>query len=354
MSTGARNTLLLLICSLGLVFGGAKLTDWFLAIVPASWKYALPGQVPPLYRNLEDGFEHLGVVIVVALLVRATLETASQHEFISLVNQQVKDQIAASTKEVAHNSIRPLEEDIRKLTKGLTYRIANLFDEPLSKILEDSVLNPTFIRPDYTLHIKLKPLPPPASPDLFEVYLGISYEVQNVAMEAVEYPIEFWIDDLIESPSRCRFTRVAFGDDKTRLRSFDIRDLEDGKEIVRQNGVLSLQLKTGKIQPGSTRYVDIQAIQPMRAQDHFVWNMAGLTQKLNIVVELMDHLNFDNLNVFPREMHHCGHEVFQRTAERTANNTLKMRIEQVLLPYQGVEIRWSPHVASAAANQAEA
>jgi hypothetical protein len=319
-----------------------------LLLFGAGWvsHFALPlGQ--DFAAGLGYGLEHLGVVLVVAMLLRATLEAKAQLEFVNLVNEQVRKQIAASTREVEESSIKPLDEHIQKLTKGLTYTISSLFDEPLQKELEKSVFNPKFSRPEYTLRLKLSPLTgaKDAHSDLLEVILDTSYQVKNVAKDAAEYTITFWIDDVIQSASnQCRFTRVAYGDHE-HPHGVDIDELKKNKEIVTEDGVLSLKLKAGSVKPGTSVYVDIQAVQLMRTRDHFVWNLAGLTQKLNIIVELLDGLTFDNFNVYPREMHHLDHAAFLQTAQRPDNHTLKMQIDQVLLPFQGVEIRWFPRSA---------
>jgi hypothetical protein len=64
--------------------------------------------------------------------------------------------------------------------------------------------------------------------------------------------------------------------------------------------------------------------------------------KLDISIELSGQLTFDQLDVYPREMHHLGHEAFVETRDNNIPNVWKLKIDQVLLPFQGVEIRWAP------------
>jgi hypothetical protein len=40
-------------------------------------------------------------------------------------------------------------------------------------------------------------------------------------------------------------------------------------------------------------------------------------------------------------MHHISHETFRNT-EKWTGNTLHISVNEILLPFQGVEIRWAP------------
>src|SRR5271165_498685 len=154
--------------ALALVFGAKPVVAFLL---PAESR---------LHNLLEYGLEHLGVVLVVALVIRATLEAASQSEFLNVVNEQLRSEIKKTTKAVAEESIHPLGDAIKSLTTNLSYRISKFLDAPLRKQLEDSVLNATFFRPEYKLHLKLEPLGGPHPIDgaeLLKVYIVLSYEV---------------------------------------------------------------------------------------------------------------------------------------------------------------------------------
>jgi hypothetical protein len=328
------SSLLILLGGLVLVFA----TAWLNRLVPEQSRFLEP---------LIYGLEHLGVVVVVAMVVRGTLERASQLEFVKVVNDRVKAQIEASistsVSTIAEKSIKPLEASIRKLTEGLTYKITTLFDEPLQEMLRNSVLNPPFIRPKYTLHLKLSPLD--GNPDLLEVFVGLSYEVRNVTTETAKYSIESWLDDVVQVPGvtdikRSHFTLVAYGE-KDPPRPFDIPALKREGCIEQGCGVTSIQVKDVEVEPNCSLYVVLEGEQLMRRQDHFVWNLITLTKRLDIIVELLGGLTVNNFDVFPREMHHIGHDTF-RANQQWVDNTLTMTIDQVLLPYQGVEIRWSP------------
>ncbi len=86
----------------------------------------------------------------------------------------------------------------------------------------------------------------------------------------------------------------------------------------------------------------IEGVQIMRAEDHLVWNLVTITGKLDIEIILEGGLTFDKLGVFPRAMHHIKHEEFLGTCVPKPPNARVYKIEHVLLPYQGIEIRWAP------------
>jgi len=306
-------------------------------IVPARWSHSA--------QSLEYGLDHLGVVLVVAMLVRATLERATQREFVKVVNDRVKAQIEASIGTVSEKTIRPLEKSIEELTERTAYTITTVFEPTLQTMLKESVLNPAFIRPKYLLHLKLIPLDKPTNSDLLKVFVSLCYELRNVTTESRKYSIESWLDDIIQvttisEADRSRFTRIAYGE-KDPPRPFDINALIDEGCISHGEGMTTLQIKDVDVEPNSSLYVAVEGLQLMRNQDHFVWNLITLTKKLEIIVELSGGLTHENFDVFPREMHHIGHEAFQAN-QSWKGDSLNMSIDQVLLPYQGIEIRWSP------------
>jgi len=184
--------------------------------------------------------------------------------------------------------------------------------------------------------------------------------VKNVSDVEREYSIASWLDDIIKlernrDNHRPGFTHIEVGpkisNKPSRTFSLNIPELEEhgathkNEEkgaIDREEGVINLQLRTGPIKPNEIWYVRIDGTQIMRTEDHFVWNLITLTQKLDIFIELSGGLTFDQLSVYPREMHHIGHKAFLDTRDNSTPNTWKMKIDHVLLPFQGVEIRWAP------------
>jgi hypothetical protein len=123
-----------------------------LATVGAQWKKTI--------EALDYGFEHLGAVLVVAWIVRVAIENSSHRQFLSVVNNKVRDQIDQSIQQIAEQSLAPLQESIKKLDDelGFTIRRPGVLDKESLEVLKNKVLSPTFIRTDCNLHLTLEPL----------------------------------------------------------------------------------------------------------------------------------------------------------------------------------------------------
>lgn len=365
---GRTWNVLIFLGGLVLVFAAKSISYLVFLLLPSSWLR--------FEQSLEYGLDHLGLVVVAAMILKVTIEERGQREFVKIVSdrvkgqvetsidtiteksirplgqsiQQLSGQVETSINAVTEKSIRPLEVSISKLTERLTFRIISLLDPSLQKMLKDSVLDPAFIRPEYKLHLKLARLDPAAHPDVLKVFLGLSYNVKNVTPKPAKYSIEAWLEDILQLPStnpiyQSDFTRIAHGDHES-PDDLSIAALQQKNRIIRGNGVLNLRIQDVVVDPDSYLYVEIEGVQLMREQDHFVWNLITLTYKLDIIVELEGGLTRQNLAIFPREMHHIGHQTFAES-QHWVGNKLTMAIDQVLLPFQGIEIRWSPIVPAA-------
>ena len=116
--------------------------------------------------------------------------------------------------------------------------------------------------------------------------------------------------------------------------------------IYREEHVIQLKCETPPIKPKESLRVKIDGMQIMRMEDHFVWNLTTITEEFSISIELLGGLTFDQFEVRPRAMHHRS-EVLKPPTPQTPTGW-KLKIEQTILPYQGIEIRWAPRKARAA------
>jgi hypothetical protein len=69
--------------------------------------------------------------------------------------------------------------------------------------------------------------------------------------------------------------------------------------------------------------------------------MGALTKGFGVSIGFAGGFSRADFQVDARELHHIGREAFRDTFKEE-KNVLSWRINQVLLPYQGVEIWWSP------------
>ncbi|HEV2987889.1 MAG TPA: hypothetical protein VG759_05570 [Candidatus Angelobacter sp.] len=309
--------------------------------------------------------EHLGAVLVVGMLVRVAIEEGYQETFLGSVKEEVKKKIQDGIDQISKESLQPitnqllhakedinqLDSSIQQLATALTYKITQNLDQDLRRVLEDGVLNSPFVRPEYSLNLKLQPFSNrDGSPsDILEVSVTTSYKVTNRSDERAKYLCESWLDDDIR-PSGIResqFTRFVFGkvgsDNKTHfLPVADILALEDDGKIFEHNGALHLKYEIEGIEKGSTYEVIVAGKQLMHRNDIFVWNVVTLTNKIDVTVQLTGGITQKDLDIFPRAIHHAAE---QAAIDKTTDPTkVTMNLHQVFLPYQGVEVRWSPHV----------
>jgi hypothetical protein len=320
----------------------------------------------PNHENLAEYFiEHLGAVLVVGMLIRIAIEEGYQHAFLGSVNEEVKCQIRASIDEISKESLKPLTDELAKakesignlevdlkksisqLATAVTYKLIQGLDDPLLKMLEDRVLNSPFERPEYTIHLTLKPFKDLKS-GILEVDVSTCYKVTNNSGKVASYPIYSWLDDVLRpnGVQECDFTRFTFSrvDDTGKAQQvpgFSLPELEKTGQIKPEDGRLTLNYNIENIPEKATYEVIIEGKQLMRNHDVFVWNLVTLTRKMDLTVELVGGLTPRDLNIFPRAIHHAADEV---KPEGMNTPKITMHVGQVFLPYQGVEVRWSPNV----------
>ncbi len=336
-----------LVLALGLLLaiGSEPAAHWLLSLV--GQKYA------EVINAFAYGFEHLGVVLVVAWVVRVAIEKASQRAFIRVVNNKVREEIERSIDKIATESLAPLKTSIRKLDEelGFAIRRPGILDHDSQEVLKNKILNPKFIRTAYSLHLTLEPLSgsPHAPPGFVRVRSRVIYDVKNITNKTEKYTVEAWVDAMFEPTSigpqdESRFLNFSCGArGQTNFQFYDLGQMKAAGRIRRDHGAVWLghELENG-IPAETTYFADIEAVQIMRAQDIFVWTMSGLTQKLSVSIEFAGGYTPADFHVEARELHHIGREEFRRT-HKDEKGVHSWSINQVLLPHQGVEIWWSLH-----------
>jgi hypothetical protein len=251
----------------------------------------------------------------------------------------------------AKDYINQLDKNIQQLATSLTYKIIQNRDPSLRKVLEDGVLNSLFVRPEYALSLELKPFlnGNGSHSDILELSVITSYKVTNQSDRSASYLVVSWLDDDIR-PSGVResqFTRFVFGpvddvDGKTHLLpTADILALEQEERIFERNGALHLNYEIHRIEKGSTYEVIVAGKQLMHRNDTFVWNVVTLTNQIDVTVELSGGITQRDLDIFPRAIHHAAE---QADIDHRDPTKVTMKLHQIFLPYQGIEVRWSPHV----------
>ena len=326
-------------------------------VVPAIELFVVPNikieWIKKAVEGLSFGTEHLGVALVVLMAVKILIEEASQRQFLNVVNTEVKAQIETSIKAISKDSLEPLQKTIDKVDEALGYTIRRreIIDDQSLAELTDKVLNARFLRSDYCLKLTLEPVSSVGNlpADLVSVRVRTVYRVQNLTKVPAIYPVKAWVETINQPPGvadsqKARFLSLSCGPEAWQNKKsrpvIDLKELIDDKKITEVNGGLWLHYDTeDPIPAGGMYYVDIEAVQLNRKQDLFVWVMGGLTRKLKVSVQFAGGFHPGAFQVDARELHHMEHKDFLDSRPTGKN---EWTIDQVLLPYQGVQIWWTP------------
>lgn len=275
--------------------------------------------------------EHLGVGVFAVTVLKIFIEEAAQEQFLNLLRTDVKDQVGTTV--------------ISFIRRGSWI----LNNQVLKKELEDSILLPHFTRPEYMLTLRLEPLE--NHENLLKVWITLEYDVKNVSDSPRTYPIGAWLDDVIKLDDLTPESMPGFRSVRIGLTDYPIESLTDvrrepgtGRIVFEEQMIQIRDLSTPMINPEARIPISISGMQIMRNADHFVWNLPTITHKLGLLIEVAGGLTFDLLEVCPREMHHMSHEEFIRPKPDLKTNTWTLSIDHVLLPFQGVELRWAPRL----------
>jgi len=321
----------------------------------------------PCLRRWDLGayvLEHLAAVIFVAMLIRLAIEKRAQEEAVEGVSDAVKAEVKKAFVDVnaeieqfntkvgdVKNNLTSVDErlsTIQVVTGGSLYA-QKLKHADREKIAE-TFLDPVFFRPRYDLTVRLTA----KEQDLLNVQIEIDSRLQNISKVPQSLIITAFLDNVLfrqgttNVATESKFHRFEFGPDTEAGRELARRQpfhvSEEGNERfiskVGDNLVFTYDPQI-KIPVGETFFVKVLAEQQMRSSDLFVWIMQAPTENFNIKVNLEGNLTKENFTVIARPMHHVQHESLAPKQD-SDNKTLSWSIETVVLPYQGVQLWWSP------------
>lgn len=226
----------------------------------------------------------------------------------------------------------------REVEEKLTIKIRKVFDDPLLSAPLENVFDPNFVRPWYKLTLTLEPLE--GHQDFLKVSLKNEYVVTNVSGRKREFRVVGWLDDILRPNDEAGFRHFKCGSPGKELTELDVKTYE-----VLQQGRISLEKLTDPpLEHEDSLQVSIEGMQFNRREDLLVFHMVAVTGELDICIKLSGGLTFNELDVYPQPLHHVSHEDFMKTldVDEKVPNVKKYKIAHVLLPYQGVEVRWMP------------
>lgn len=281
--------------------------------------------------------KELGAVLVVSYLIRELIEESQQQAFQNTLSAKVKESLLPAIQQV-----EKLQEDL-----GITIRNEKIIKDAATRnLLTEKVLRPKLVRRNYKLTLTLEG---ETYADRIKVTTESYYLIENLTTEVQEYSIVGWIDIIqdhwLSGAPPGIFTSLAYGpehaEEQDGHRFVDLSYLSSKAKREKLNLELSYPI-VPNLPPQSRYFTKMTAVQYMRCQEQFVWNMAYVTENLEICIVLKGGLNWSNFEVNPRLMHH--QEQFSEKPDISPVNNQDSRswkLNSFLLPYQGVQIWWS-------------
>jgi hypothetical protein len=312
-------------------------------------------------RNIGLGIyvlEHLGAVLFVAMLVRLAIEKQTQKEAVRGVKDAVNEEVRKAFVDVnaqigkfikTVDAVNEKLETIQALTGG------SLYAGKLTPADKDEIkalfLNPAFFRPSYHLTLHLTP-----KGQELTVRITADARLQNISNKPQPFKIEAFLDDFpqpgtISVATASKFHSFEFGPDNpigrdvARRQPFEVSYGENHTFVEAVGNRLRFKYDPQiSIPVEEVYFVKMDAEQQMRTSDLFVWNMQVPTEKFHFKVCLEGDLTTDNFTLIARPMHHGQHDNFAPVKEE--KKELIWQIDNVVLPYQGIQLWWSPKTPS--------
>jgi hypothetical protein len=307
--------------------------------------------------------EHLGAVIFVAMLVRLAIEKRAQEEATQSVSHAVNEEVKKAFVDVNSqiNLFNTRVNDVSASLANVDMRLSTiqvvtggtLYAKKLKPADREEIaatfLNPVFFRPNYNLTIRLTP----KEQDLIDVQIETDSELQNISKQPQPLLIKAFLDNVLfqqgaKSLARSsKFHRFEFGPNTSAG-----RDVARRQPLLVSHGMNDEFVKTVsdnlvfeyapgiEIPPDTIYFVKMYAEQQMRTSDLFVWFMQVATESFSITVNLEGDLTTESFAVIARPMHHGQHSNF--AVKDDDKKKLSWRFEHIVLPYQGIQLWWSP------------
>src|SRR5712671_713726 len=204
--------------------------------------------------------------------------------------------------------------------------------------LEQQVLYPSFLREEFDVLITLTHEPQ----GNIKGTVSLRYYIRNISTQDQTYMVHVYLDEV-------------FGDNSAQLASVAINsnpiDLANPRpgRIHREAGTLRFEYPI--VIPGGDR-VHVQALghQLMADADVWPWHLAGVSDSLHITVTYPQDLFLLLAPIHPVSVNlpAFGLADSSGTAQTTASEdllpyrTTQAAINDILLPFQGFEVRWKP------------
>jgi hypothetical protein len=193
--------------------------------------------------------------------------------------------------------------------------------------LENQVLNPIFLREEFTIAISLN-----TEGEGGEKYvkgsIAMSYFVKNISTKDQDHVIRCNLDEVLGEGSAC-LESVTLDNQPLNLSKLPI-----GTKVHRDSNVLKFEHPI-RIRQGSGVRVQIVGYQRMAQADLWPWHMLTPSDSMTVTVN-----NSTDLEVLLTLLHPAADEADNQVSHSLWN--AQVTINNIVLPYQGFEVRWWP------------
>jgi hypothetical protein len=252
----------------------------------------------PKFGYLQEALSKLGDALVIAALVGFFVE-------MRLIGEAVKRiEASADARALVARSLR------RYLPKELV------------DALETQMLDPQFLREEMTVKMSLKP-----EGQHVKGKVWVSYFVRNLSLADQEYRVRFNLDEVFGAHSADLEGAVV--DDK----QLALSNLPEGSKLYRESNFLSFEYPA-LIPAGKRIPVKLWGVQRMAKTDVWAWHFLVAADSLRVTV------NYDSSILWALLVPH--HPVAEKREPEAPVEPLELTINEIVLPYQGFELRWRP------------
>jgi hypothetical protein len=207
--------------------------------------------------------------------------------------------------------------------------LRNYLPDKLVDALEKQMLDPIFLREEFTISIELQ-VEEENGEKCVKGSIALTYFVKNISKKVQNHMVRCNLDEVLGESSAC-LESVTINE-----KPVNLSDLPIGSRIYRESNVLRFEHSIA-ISEGDRTHVQIVGYQRMALRDLWPWHMLTPSDSLKV------NVNYPrDLEVWLAPLHPAaedGRDLVIKTPW-----TAQLFINNIVLPYQGFELRWWPQL----------
>jgi hypothetical protein len=281
-----------------------------------------------------DTKEYLLLLLILALGVILILVSANQKSYWTAVSSELGNALIIAAlvgifveMSLFKAAIKRLEDVGTQLLGDIKGMVAHTLRKYVPTRQMDAMVNqaldPVFLREEINILITLR-----YEPDKQRVKgtVGLKYYVRNLTSKPQTYMVRLYLDEVFGEKSAGLDAVLVEG------KEINLSVLPQGTKISRDSNLLKFEHPVS-IPAENRLYVEIGGYQLMDDEDVWPWHLMGVSYSATCTVNYPPALTVWLLTKHPAS---------NETDHETANNlgTVQAKIKDIILPYQGFELRW--------------